>query len=95
MHISQPSLFTRDDTFFGVCEGLGEDFGINPLILRLAFTLLLFFNPIAAIGGYVAAGALVAIVRLLIPNPRTAAAAQAAPAPVQDEEEHHRLPLAA
>jgi phage shock protein PspC (stress-responsive transcriptional regulator) len=30
MH-QQPSLIARDETFLGVCAGLGEDFGINPL----------------------------------------------------------------
>ena len=29
--------FTREDTLFGVCEALGEDFRFNPLLLRVAF----------------------------------------------------------
>ena len=29
--------FTREDTLFGICEALGEDFRFNPLLLRIAF----------------------------------------------------------
>jgi phage shock protein C len=72
----QPSLFARDDTFFGVCQGLGEDLGFNPLYPRLALTLLLFFNPIAAFGVYFAAGAVVLLSRLVFPVPRLSAQAQ-------------------
>lgn len=62
--------FTREDTMFGVCEALGEDFRFNPLLLRVAFGAGLFLNPLLAIGGYAAAGALVLVSRLLAPNPR-------------------------
>lgn len=67
MQKSQPSLFARDDTFFGVCEGLGEDFGFNPLYLRLAVTLLLFWNPVVTISGYVITGLVLAGARWLYP----------------------------
>ena len=70
MQSFQPSVFARDDTFFGVCEALGEDLRFNPNLLRVAFALLLFWSPVAAIGGYVGAGVLVAITRWLVPNPR-------------------------
>jgi phage shock protein C len=62
--------FSREDTLFGVCEALGEDFRFNPLLLRVAFGAGLFLNPVAAIGGYAAAGAVVLISRLISPNPR-------------------------
>ena len=74
MQAFQPSILARDDTFFGVCHALGEDFGLNPLFLRLGFALLLFFSPVAAVGGYAAAGVIVAVSRLLVPNPRVAIA---------------------
>jgi phage shock protein PspC (stress-responsive transcriptional regulator) len=74
MQSKQPSLLTRDDTFFGVCEGLGEDLGIHSNFLRLALTGLLFWNPPAAAAAYAGAGMLVLISRLLVPNPRPAAA---------------------
>ena len=72
MQNSQPSLLMRDDTFFGVCQGLGEDFGFNPVCLRVAFAVLLLWNPGAAIGGYALAGAIVALGRWLFPNRRAA-----------------------
>jgi phage shock protein PspC (stress-responsive transcriptional regulator) len=88
MQASQPSLFAREDTFFGVCAGLGEDFGFSPTYLRVAFAAFLFFNPLAAIGTYAVAGAIVALSRLLAPHPRPAAAApQAEAAAAQDPAE--------
>ena len=95
MQNRQPNLFTREDTLFGVCEGLGEDLGINPLWIRLAFTVLLFFQPAGALAGYAAAGVLVLTVRLLSPNPRLPAPAAAPAAPVAAEEDQVELPLAA
>jgi phage shock protein C len=77
MQDRQSNLFTREDTMFGVCEGLGEDLGLNPLWLRLALTGFLFLNPVAAIGTYLAAGAIVFSSRWLFPNARVAAAAPA------------------
>ncbi|MDP8914462.1 MAG: PspC domain-containing protein [Pseudomonadota bacterium] len=68
----QPSLFARDHTFFGVCEGLGEDFRFNPLYLRIALAVPLFFFPAETIGTYAAAGAVVLLSRLLFPDPRAA-----------------------
>jgi phage shock protein PspC (stress-responsive transcriptional regulator) len=87
----QPSLLARDDTFFGICQGLGEDFGFHPNFLRLAFSLLLFFNPLAAIGGYLAAGVIVLLSRLLAPAPRLAPATDAHP--VSAEPASHRVAL--
>src|SRR5688500_11050130 len=87
MQDRQPNLFTREDTMFGVCQGLGEDLGLNPLWLRLALTGFLFLNPIAAIGTYVAAGAIVFGSRWLFPNARVASAAPAeSTAPAAAEE---------
>ena len=73
MQNHQPSLFARDHTFFGVCEGLGEDFGFNPLYLRIALSVPLFFFPAGTVAAYLAAGAVVLLTRLLFPNPRSSA----------------------
>lgn len=73
MQTAQPSLFARDDTFFGVCQAIGDDFGFNPDFLRVALPLLLFFYPVATIAGYFAAGAVVLLSRLLFPDPRARA----------------------
>jgi phage shock protein C len=70
MHVAQPNLFTREDTLFGVCQGLGEDFGFNPFIPRLGLTVLLYLNPVAALGLYAAGAVVVLASRLLVPNPR-------------------------
>jgi phage shock protein C len=92
MQNAQPNLFTRDDTFFGVCQGLGEDLGFNPFFPRLGLTILLYFNPLAALGLYGAGAIVVLASRLLAPNPRQAAAL-AAPEPAERAAEP--IPLAA
>ncbi len=91
------NLFTRDDTFFGVCQGLGEDLGINPLYLRLAFPLLLFLYPMQAVVGYAAAGLLVLTVRMIVREPRAPkpVQAEAAEPAVQEEQAPEAMPLAA
>ena len=99
------NLLTRDDTFLGVCEGLGEDFGINSNWLRLAFAVSLLWNPTAVVGLYLAAGIVVAASRLIVREPRRAAAeeplAAAAPPAAEAEAvaetaaEPERVPLAA
>ncbi len=85
MQTGHTNLLTRDDTFFGVCQGLGEDLGIHPNILRLSLTLLLFFNPMAAAATYVGAGVLVAFTRWLVPNPRIEAVETSVDAPAEQE----------
>lgn len=62
---------------FGICARVGEDFGFNPLWLRLAFAGLLILNPVAVIGAYFALGVVVLTSRLLFPNRKPAT-----PAPV-------------
>lgn len=64
----QPSLFSRDDTFLGVCEALGEDFGFNPLYLRVTLGVLILWNPAMVIGAYLALGAIVALSRWVYPS---------------------------
>lgn len=61
--------WARDDTLLGVCQELGEDFGFNPLWLRIAFGVALLFQPLAAIGGYVALAGIIALARWLVPDP--------------------------
>ncbi|HEV2748666.1 MAG TPA: PspC domain-containing protein [Allosphingosinicella sp.] len=99
MQDAQPNLFTRDDTLLGICQGLADDFGFNPLWLRLAFTPALFFEPVWALIGYAAAGLAVLGSRLLFPAPRAAGPVAAAPgqAPLEaaNEAGAERLPIAA
>lgn len=98
MQASQPSLFARDHTILGVCEGLGEDFGFNPVYLRIAFAVPLLLNPLAVIGAYLGAGAIVFVSRLLSPNPRPAVRSETEAeheAPAADELDQYPLPIAA
>ena len=89
------NLFTRPDTFFGVCEGLGEDLGIHANIFRIAFAAMLFWNPPAALGAYAAAGVLVAFSRFLSPNPPATLAPPSEQSGAKGEAEAEPLPLAA
>lgn len=55
------------DSLFGVCQMIGEDFGFNPLFLRLGFLGLGFFNIPASVGAYALLGLGVAASRWLFP----------------------------
>lgn len=87
------NLFNREDTFFGVCAGVGEDLGFNPDWLRIAFAALLFFNPLIAVEAYAALGAVVLATRLVFRAPKPAAAAPAVAA--DNDAAQVALPLAA
>lgn len=71
------NLFRRRDTFFGVCEAVGQDFGFNPLYLRLAFIAPLFFFPVQSFAAYFGLGLLVLASRLLFPAKAAPAASPA------------------
>lgn len=94
MQTEQFNLFTRPDTFFGVCEALGEDLSIHANIFRILFAGLLFWSPESAIGAYAGVGALVALTRWLSPNPRPVKEEVAAAEAVA-EPEAEPMPLAA
>jgi len=92
MTSAQPNVFTREDTFFGVCQALGDDFGFNPIFLRFAFAAGLFWNPLMALGAYAALGLTVLASRLVSPNPRFATApegetTEAVPQPLHADNE--------
>ena len=83
MQENQPALPLRDHTVLGVCEALGEDFGFNPLWLRILFASGVIWKPVEVIALYLAIGVLVMISRLLVPSRRTAAVAAEAEAPAE------------
>lgn len=89
MQTSQPSLIARDHTLLGVCEAIGEDFGFNPMYLRVPFAAMLLLSPTAVIATYLALGVVVFLTRWIAPNPRPAAAARPAvaaePVPAANE----------
>jgi phage shock protein C len=85
MQTSQPSVFARDHTLLGICEALGEDFGFNPVFLRVPLAVCLLLNPWAVVATYAGLGAIVAFTRLVAPNPRKPAEAETAVAAHQPE----------
>lgn len=56
------------DMIFGVFQSIGEDLGVDPFYLRVAFLAGLFFSPLAVIAAYVALGAVVALSLWLFPK---------------------------
>ena len=66
--VETTNLFFRHDTLLGICQAVGEDFGFNPNILRIAFGSVLVFAPVAVIGSYLGLGVVVALSRWLAPN---------------------------
>ena len=90
---NQVALPLRSHTILGVCEAIGEDFGFNPVLLRIPFAASVLWSPTWAIGAYFALGAVVLLSRLLFPKVRVSDVAVEQPASEQPEE--HKLPLAA
>ena len=88
------SVLVREDTMFGACYAIGEDFGFNPTYLRAVFALLFFWSPATAAGVYAALLASVLLSRGIVPDPRTVEAEPSAAAANQDELPEE-LPLAA
>lgn len=79
------------DNLFGVCAALGEDFGFNPLWLRLGFAVALLFSLEKVLLTYAALGVLVLVSRLLFPNRRRdVTTAVPATVPHEAEEEEYR-----
>lgn len=79
--IDTTALPLRTHTLLGVCEAIGEDFGFNPIFLRVPFSMAVLYSPTIAIGAYLVLGLIVGASRLLFPNAKPAKApAQVAPA---------------
>lgn len=95
METPRPNLFQRQDTIFGICQAVGEDFGFNPSWLRLAFVAPLFFLPVQTIVAYLLLGVMVFVSRMVFPDKLAAepvlvaahATSPAAPAAKTDEQE--------
>ena len=88
----------RAHTIFGVCEALGEDFGINPLWLRVPFAASVLISPIYSVAAYCALGLVVLATRLIFPARRRLVAAPVAPAAAvvtNNQEKAAELQLAA
>jgi phage shock protein C len=88
-HETEVALPLRSHTILGVCEAIGEDFGFNPIFLRVPFAAIVLWSPTIAIGAYFALGAVVLASRLLFPKAKAIEAemvkSEAAPANEQRE----------
>ncbi|HEX8480367.1 MAG TPA: PspC domain-containing protein [Allosphingosinicella sp.] len=92
MQTSSIPVYARDHTILGICEAIGEDFGFNPLLVRIPLAVCLLVAPLAVVGAYLGLGVVVGLSRLLAPDPRPAAeaakpAAARAPAETGDNDD--------
>ncbi|MFL6728247.1 MAG: PspC domain-containing protein [Sphingomicrobium sp.] len=69
--VNQVALPLRSHTILGVCEALGEDFGFNPVLLRIPLAAMVIWSPAIAIGSYFGLGLVVLASRLLFPNAKS------------------------
>lgn len=83
---NQVALPLRSHTILGVCEAVGEDFGFNPVLLRVPFAAMVLYSAVWAIGAYFALGAVVLASRFFFPRPKTTAVIKA-PAVEHDSHE--------
>jgi phage shock protein C len=67
------ALPLRSHTIFGVCEAIGEDFGFNPIILRVPFAATVLWSPMLSIAAYLGLGLVVLGSRLLFPKAKAGA----------------------
>jgi phage shock protein C len=89
-HVNQVALPLRSHTILGACEAIGEDFGFNPVLLRVPFAASVLYSPLLAIGAYFVLAAVVFGSRLLFPiakAPEAEAAATIQPAPANQQGE--------
>ncbi|GAA3886840.1 hypothetical protein GCM10022276_02420 [Sphingomonas limnosediminicola] len=92
-HVALP---LRSHTILGVCEAIGEDFGFNPVLLRVPFAASVLWSPMWAIIAYFALGAIVLLSRVVSPKNRSSEAPTAVEAaPTQTVDNRDEMKLAA
>ena len=69
---NQVALPLRAHTILGVCEAVGEDFGFNPVLLRVPFAAAVLWSPTMTLAIYFALGAIVLASRVLFPRVKSA-----------------------
>jgi len=74
------ALPLRAHTILGVCEAIGEDFGFNPVLLRVPFAAAVLWSPTITVATYFLLGAVVFGSRLLFPRTKAATSVPASPA---------------
>jgi phage shock protein C len=93
MTTASPTFLGRPDTFFGVCEAIGQDFGFNANWLRIALGVGVLFAPVAVIATYGVLALAVVVSRAVAPV--AASAPQTAFEPITNDLEPEPLKLAA
>jgi phage shock protein C len=73
------NVFLRNDTIFGACQAIGDDFGFNPNYIRVPLAAAMLASPLGAIAFYVGLSVLVLASRLLFRSKEVPASAAAAP----------------
>jgi phage shock protein PspC (stress-responsive transcriptional regulator) len=68
------ALPMRAHTILGVCEAVGEDFGFNPVLLRVPFAAAVLWSPTLTLATYFTLGAVVLASRLLFPRQKPVSA---------------------
>ncbi len=68
MTTNSKPLSTPKDNLLGICNALGEDFGFNPLWLRLALGAAFVLQPVGVVVSYLALGLVVLVSRLAFPS---------------------------
>jgi phage shock protein C len=74
MTTASPTFLGRSDTFFGVCEAIGQDLGFNANWLRIALGVGVLFAPVAVIVTYGVLALAVVVSRAVAPVARVASA---------------------
>ncbi len=65
---NQVALPLRSHTILGVCEAIGDDFGFNPVFLRVPLAASVIVSPSWAFATYFILGAVVFASRQLFPK---------------------------
>jgi phage shock protein PspC (stress-responsive transcriptional regulator) len=89
------ALPLRAHTILGVCEAIGEDFGLNPVLLRIPFAASVLISPTMAIGAYLLLGLVVLASRMLFPKVKPEQVAGDASHVVEPANEQRELAKAA
>src|SRR3954466_1796073 len=84
---NQVALPLRSHTILGVCEAIGEDFGFNPVFLRIPLAVSVIWSPMIAFGTYFALGAVVLVSRLLFPAAKAVSTDAGHEQPAADNEQ--------
>lgn len=91
---NQTALPLRSHTILGACEAIGEDFGFNPILLRVPLAACVLWSPIWAIAAYFALSLMVLASRLLFPKADVIQSVQPQPVAAQPKAEYEELEFA-